>query len=259
MEMTSEDIEDLKYAKHLLENPGLAAKITNLLGTSIEKAFDLLPAKWSKTVQSATRAALEDALKIAVSTMKDKAGHESSEILHKCIVAASGAAGGAFGLAALTVELPLSTAVILRSIADIARSEGERVREPEAQLACLEVFALGSPTSKDDATETGYFVVRAALARAVTEAAEYIVERGLVQEGAPAIVRFIARVASRFSLAVSQKVAAQAVPLVGAAGGALINTIFIDHFQSVARGHFIVRRLERNYDPSIVKGAYLSL
>ena len=38
---------------------------------------------------------------------------------------ASGAAGGAFGLATLPLELPVSTVIMLRSIADIAISEGE--------------------------------------------------------------------------------------------------------------------------------------
>jgi hypothetical protein len=66
-------------------------------------------------------------------------------------------------------------------------------------------------------------------------------------------------VASRFGITVSEKVAAQAVPVLGAAGGALINTIFIDHFQDIARGHFIVRRLERKYGADLVKEEYLKL
>ena len=66
----------------------------------------------------------------------------------------------------------------------------------------------------------------------------------------------IAQVASRFSINVSQKVAAQAVPVVGAVGGAVINTLFIDHFQDMARGHFVVRRLERRYGAEAVEKVY---
>jgi hypothetical protein len=95
-----------------------------------------------------------------------------------------------------------------------------------------------------------------ALARAVTEAAEFIAERGLVREGAPAIVRLIAQIASRFGAAVSEKVAAQAIPVIGAAGGAIVNLMFIDHFQDLARGHFVVRRLERVYGADVVRDAY---
>lgn len=259
MEITGADLADLTYARQLLENPGLAAKMINLLGAPIEKGFELLPARWSEKVQIAARAALEKALRVAVATMKDTTRRTSSDFLHLLFVAASGAAGGAFGLLALPIELPISTTVMLRSIADIARSEGERIDEPQTKLACLEVFALGGPLKRDDAAETGYFVVRAALARAVTEAAEYLAERGLAQEGAPAIVRFITQIASRFGAVVSEKVAAEAVPVIGAAGGALINTIFINHFQAMARGHFIVRRLERTYGPALVKETYLNV
>ena len=57
-------------------------------------------------------------------------------------------------------------------------------------------------------------------------------------------------------MVVSQKAAAQAIPLIGAAGGALINLAFVDHFQDMARGHFIVRRLERLYGEDIVQAEY---
>jgi hypothetical protein len=175
------------------------------------------------------------------------------------LAATSGAVGGAFGLPALTVELPVSTIIMLRSIADIARSEGEKIKTLEAKLACLEVFALGGKSPGDDSTETGYFVMRAAFAREVSEAAKYIAKKGVAEKGAPAIARFINTIASRFGVNVSEKIAAQAVPLIGAAGGALINTIFIDHFQDMARGHFIVRRLERVYGTDEVKRQYEKL
>ena len=37
MDIAENDIKDLRYAKTLLENPSLAARISNLLGTPIEK------------------------------------------------------------------------------------------------------------------------------------------------------------------------------------------------------------------------------
>jgi len=259
MEWSAQELDDLRHAKELLETPGIAARVATLLGVPIEKGFGMLPARWTEIVNRATRVSIRRALDFAVLTMGDAPSRSSSEMLHKLTVAATGAAGGSLGLAALVVELPVSTAVMLRSIADVARSEGERVRAIETQLACLEVFGLGGRSSADDAAETSYYAARAALARAVSEAARYITERGLVYEGAPPIVRLITRIAGRFSLVVSEKVAAQAVPLVGAVGGALINTIFIDHFQDVARGHFIVRRLERRYGADEVQRCYRRL
>ena len=253
------DWRDLKRARMLLENPGIAAKITNALGMPIEKGFRLLPRDWKEKVGEITQAALHKAVHAAVNTMKDIPGEESSEMLHKIAVAATGGIGGFFGLPALAVELPVSTAIMLRSIADIARSEGEYISDIDSRMACLEVFALGGTSRRDDASETGYFAVRAALAQSVTDAARHVAERGLAGKGSPALLRLIVQIAERFGIQVSEKAAAQAVPAIGAAGGALINTLFIDHFQDRARGHFIVRRLERKYGTETIKTAFNSL
>jgi hypothetical protein len=256
MTIHEDDLSDLKRAKQLLENPGVAAKITNLIGTPIEKGFELLPDKWNKNIGEVTNVVLRKAANAATFTMKNTPGNESSDIKHKFIVAASGGLGGFFGLPALAIELPISTTIMLRSIADIARSEGENVNDIETKIACIEVFAFGGPSDSDDATESGYFTVRAALARAVSEVSKHIAGKGLSQEGAPVLARLIVSVAERFSIQVSEKAAAQAVPAIGAAGGALINSLFIDHFQDMARGHFIVRRLESKYGQDLVKEAY---
>lgn len=256
MTLSYEDQEALRYAKALLENPSLATKITGLIGMPIEKALKLLPEKWAEIVNEATRRSLETALQAALLTLHDKQQPNSWEFIHKLAVAATGAGGGAFGLLGLPVELPLSTTIMLRSIADIARSEGERLRMPGVKLACLEVFALGGRSRSDDASESAYFLIRGALAKSVSEAAGHITKRGVVEKGAPAIVRLITQLATRFGVNVSEKVAAQAVPVIGAAGGVAINVLFIDHFQEMARGHFIVRRLERTYNPQLVRTEY---
>jgi hypothetical protein len=257
--MTPEHIEQLRKAKKLLEHPGLTAKITAAVGKPITKGIELLPAKWSEVVNNATKRALETALDAALMTFGKNGQVESSDIWHKIAATVSGAGGGAFGLPALVIELPVSATIMLRSIADIARIEGEHMCSAESKLACLEVFALGGRTSKDDAAESGYFGVRAALAKAVSEAAAFITQRGLTKEGAPVIVRLISQIAARFGVNVSEKAAAQAVPAVGAVGGALINLAFINHFQDMARGHFTVRRLERIYGTEVVQSEYHTL
>jgi len=256
MSLSESDLADLKRAHELLETPGLTAKITSALGTPIEKGFELMPTKWREAVHKASEAALMKALAVAVKSLGDQPERASSDRIHKIAAAASGAVGGAFGLPALAVELPVSTTIMLRSIADIARSEGEDPQTVETKLACLTVFALGGKSSSDDAAESGYFAVRAGLATAVTEAARYLAEKGVGAGGAPALVRLISMLAARFGVVVSEKAAAQAVPILGAAGGAMINTLFIGHFQDMARGHFIVRRLEQVYGVEVVKRAY---
>ncbi len=249
------DLYDLERAKWLLENPGLAAKLTDMLGTPIERGFEMLPQNWKDRVGLITHSALSKAVKTAVTTLNNAPCRQSSNIFHKIAVGTTGGIGGFFGLPALAIELPVSTAIMLRSIADIARSEGEFIQSTEAQLACVEVFALGGSKETDDLHESAYFAARAALASSLSKAAEYIAERGLF-EGSPALVRFILQISERFSVQVSEKVVYQALPAIGAAGGAVINTLFIDHFQDMARGHFTVRRLERKYGKERVQSAY---
>ena len=256
MGLSAADIQALRAAQQLLENPGLAARISDALGSPIERGFAMLPQRWHAAVTNATRRAIETALDVALRTLADGPPDAASNLWHKLAVGATGAAGGAFGLAALAVELPLSTTIMLRSIAEIARSEGEDLGSPEARLQCMQVLALGGRSADDDAAEAGYFAARAAMAKAVSEAARYLAQHGVAAKGAPVVVQLIAQIASRFSINVSQKVAAQAVPVVGAVGGALVNTLFIDHFQDTARGHFVVRRLERLHGADEVARVY---
>jgi len=192
---------------------------------------------------------------VALVTLDDRK-RPSSERLHKAFVAATGAVGGLFGLGGLAVELPVTTVVMLRSIGDIARSEGHDLTLPANRLACLEVFALGG--GPEAAADTGYYAVRAGLSRALGEAARHIAQRGMSAEGAPALVRLLAAVAARFGVVVEEKVALGSVPVVGAVSGSLVNTLFIDHFQKRARGHFVVRRLESDHGFDTVREAYES-
>ena len=253
--MTEEDLDALRAAAATLEHPGLAARLGNIAGKPIELVGRALPEEASKALVAAITKALEAALAVALRTM-EKEPKAASRLLHKALAAASGAVGGGFGLAALPVELPISTIIMLRSIGDVARSEGEDLADPESALACLQVFALGTRDGEANAAESGYFAARGLLAKSVAEAARFIAERGVLAEGAPVLVRFIAQVASRFGVVVTQKLAAQAVPVIGALGGAAVNYAFIDHFQEVARAHFVVRRVERRYGKSAVRAAY---
>jgi hypothetical protein len=257
--LTDEEVQDLFRAKMLLENPGLAARLANVLGAPIERGFAMLPKNWSAIVNRATRSALLRALDMAVRSLKSKQRHEYSELTHKVMVGTSGCIGGAFGFAALVVELPISTTIMLRSIADIARDEGHSLTDIETRLSCLEVFALGGPSTADDATESAYWVVRAAMSKAISEATTYLAERGVLEKGAPAIVRLVATIASRFGVVISEQAAAKAVPIIGAASGSVVNVLFMDHFQNMARGHFIVKRIEKKFGTDKVREVYASL
>lgn len=259
MVLTYDDLLALRYAKALLENPSLATRVVNRFGKAVDKVLSrVLPNYVQTAVVRITRKSLERVLYIALHTMKNGVRKPSREAAHFAAVIATGTIGGFLGLPGLTVELPISTSIILRSIADIARSQGEQLSEPEARLACLEVFALGGRSDSDDEVESFYFAVRAALAKYVSDSVAAMARTEFAQ-GGPAFVRFVSQVACRFGIPISEKAAAQAIPAIGAVGGGLINGLFIRHFQDMARGHFIVRRLERKYGPQFIRDEYMKL
>lgn len=261
------DLAALKRAKHELETPPLGMKLAAIVGAPVEKLIAKLPAVANDKVNDATQAALRKCLQLALKTL-GKPGESAlaavvpakpSNLLHKFAVATTGAAGGAFGLFALPVELPVTTTLMFRSICDIARSEGEDLGSPETQLQCLTVFAMGGRSAADDEAEYGYFIVRGALAQAVSKASSELATKGFAAHGSTALLRLMQSVAARFSVQVSEQVAAKSIPAIGAALGAMVNTMFIHHFQQIAHGHFAVRRLEKRYGEEAVKAAYQAI
>jgi hypothetical protein len=255
MLLSPADHEALAAAVRLLEQPSFAGRLAALAGKPVGLIQRALPATASTAVARATAHALERALEVALFSLKNRRLGGGRK-LHSGLACASGAVGGAFGLPALAVELPVSTAIMLRAIAAIAQQEGEDLADPRTGLACLEVFALGGPMADERGAETDYFTVRAMLARGLVEIADFAIDKGAIREGAPLFVRFLSQIAPRFGIVVSQKAAAQTIAVIGAVGGAVINLAFTEHFQDVARGHFTVRRLERIYGADAVRAEY---
>ncbi len=267
--LSAQDLVTLARAKQALETQPLAMKLAEAVGAPIERLMARLPAVAHDTIAEATRRALDKSLQAAVATLgtpylaADESaakpggapGTKPRNWLHKVAVATTGAAGGAFGLIALPAELPVTTTLMFRSICDIARSEGEDLREVEARLQCLAVFGMGRSVQEEE-TDLGYFIARGALAQAISKASSELASKGVAAHGAPALMRLMNAIAARFSAQVSEQVAAKSIPAIGAVLGAVVNTVFIDHFQQTAQGHFAVRRLERRYGSEAVQAAY---
>ncbi len=256
VEWKPSDLDDLKAAKGQLEYPSLTARMAALLGKPIEIGLKLLPGNWHNKVREITQAALLQGLQFAILTIGTKGGKKSNDRLHKALAFGSGTAGGAFGALSAAIELPISTCIMLRSIANIARSEGHDLTRLETKFACLEVFALGGKSKKDDTFEEGYWAVRSALAKEISDAMKYIAEKGLSQKSAPPLVRLITSIAARFSIVVTEETAAKLVPVVGAVSGGVINVMFMSHFQEMAKGHFSIKRLEKKYGLEVVRQKY---
>lgn len=158
--------------------------------------------------------------------------------LHKALTTTSGMVSGFVGLPGAVVDIPLTTATILRSIAEIARDSGEDLQSEETRRACLEILAFGGPGQDNESTEIGYWTARLG--------ASHLTMNLLIRSAA-----------GQFGLFLSEKMLVQALPLAGAVAGAMLNYSFTDYYQSMAKAHFCVRALERRTgDPEGVKRSF---
>jgi len=259
-------------AKDTMENIGAFIKALNKVGGKLESGVDMMPKIIQKWLQKHVNKLLMGIVKTNIISMqKGEAFKKPSEKTYKALVTSSGAISGAFGSTTgvgtviFLSELALSTKFMMRSIIDIARSHGENIQEFDTQLACMQVFALGGTSKDDDGAETSYYSTRVATNISVKKASEFIAKNGLSSlnkaftSSTNPILKFIGSIAARFMTQVSEKFIAQAIPILGAAGGGAINLVFINHFQKMAEAHFSIRQLERKYGEKLVKEVYESI
>jgi hypothetical protein len=252
--LSPEHEQALARAVAALENPNFAARLADYAGKPLNRVLEMMPKGANKRLTATVEKAILQCLAVAVDSLEEKPA-APLKWMASTIAGVSGAIGGAFGLAAMPVELPFTTTLMLRAIAEIARFEGEDLGQLQARLACIEVFALGARRAKNR-TDIGYYAARAMLSRLTDDASTLLLERGIAGASTPVVNGLVVEVASRFGLVVSDKIAASAVPILGAVGGATVNVLFTDHFQRIATAHFTVRRLERTYGAATVHEGY---
>ncbi len=256
--ISQKDRDALRLAVSHLENPNFAARLADYAGVPVNRVLGMLPKFANGQLSTMVRAAVMKGLDVAIDTLDDEPASPPLTGFSSFLAGVTGGISGLIGFAALPIELPLTTTFMLRAIASIAQHEGEDLSKIEAWLACLEVFAFGSkrPAGQID---VGYYAARALLSKYTNEVAAFVAERGAVDVSAPVVTGMVSEIVSRFGLVVSDKVAAGALPILGAVGGATVNVIFMDHFQRVAKAHFALRRLERAYGAATVRQHYAEL
>jgi EcsC protein family len=208
------------------------------LGNAVHRGLTKIPRDWQDEITKTLREALSFAQRISTARMQDDPGLRSSKNLYSAMAVATGVAGGAFGLPAILAELPITTGLILRSIADVGRSHGERLDGPDFAATCIEVFAFGGPLDEDDDSDIAFIAARI---------------------GAIEVTDFTAKVAVRYASAMAPKIAAMSVPLVGAVLGAGVNWAYMRFYQSMAQVLFTLRPIERSHDTAQVRSCFASL
>lgn len=256
--LSNAEMVEFRWAYKNLEHPSLAARLSNLLAEPIEEVVSLLPVTWRTRMDKVIKANSYRTVKLAIFSMNLSDKVRPQNRLHKLLAMGTGAAGGFFGPLALLAELPVTTTLILRSIANIARTQGEDMNDQDTRMACVQVFALGARTRDDESADTGYYALRTILG--------FHFERDILEYAAhasgphiPAFIDFTRAVAARFGILISDAAAVRMIPVAGAVSGSVLNLIFMKHFQDVASGHFIVRRLERKYGSEFIQVEYEKL
>ncbi len=206
---------------------GLVIDLLNTVGGQADGLLERLPAPVRAGLESQTTRALELALEAASRSRKTVAGEPSW--MTRALTTAMGAAGGFGGLPSALAELPVTTTVLLRAIQTIAEEHGFDTREAAVKYDCITVFAVAGPLEDDDGADLAFLSTR------------------LLVNGT-AVSGLIARIAPRLSVVLGQKLAAQTVPVLGAAAGAATNYAYTSYYQDMAHVHFGLRRLSINAD-----------
>ncbi|NOD31063.1 EcsC family protein [Ruegeria atlantica] len=216
-----------RLADHYRSAGGAGVKLLNKLGGSAESLLEQLP----EPVRNGLTGATEQALWLAMHAAEGsrRAVPDQQPWVNTAVTTAMGAAGGLGGVSTALMELPATTAMLLRAIQGAAAREGFDPSAENVKFDCVRVLSAAGPLSHDDGADLGFFSVRLTLT-------------------GPAMQRLIAAVAPRFSIVLGQKLAAQSVPVLGALAGGGTNYVYTRYYQQIARVHFGLRRLAIDAD-----------
>lgn len=201
---------------------GVGLQVLNLIGGQAESLMERLPHQVRRSLDGAT----ERALLVAVQAAKQSRGvvPDQKGWLNSAATTAMGAMGGAGGLPTALAELPVTTTVLLRAIQGIAAEHGFDPNDPDVLADCLTVFASAGPLADDDGANMAFLSTRVTLTGTAVH--------GIMKSVAP-----------KLATVLGQKLAAQTVPILGAAAGAATNYAYTSYYQEMAHVHFGLRRL----------------
>lgn len=218
-----------EIAKRYSQAGGVGINVLNLIGGQADNLIERLPKVVRSNLESATVKALTSAMKAAHSSRSFVPDQKSW--LNQAASAAMGAAGGSGGLPTALAELPVTTTLLLRVIQGVAVEHGFDPEAENVQFDCIQVFSAAGPLAGDQGSDMGFLSARVALS-------------------GKAVQSVIAKVAPRLSIVLGQKVAAQAVPVLGAIAGAATNYAYTSYYQDMAHVHFGLRKLAIDADVS---------
>jgi hypothetical protein len=207
---------------------GPVMRLLNRIGGKLEAQIDALPDGWQRQIEQATTRALQTSYALAgkAPDLGDRMPFAAAMV--------TGAAGGAGGLMTSLAELPVTVTLILTTIRAVAREAGFDPDAEPVRVECLNVFGAGSPLAEDDGVNTSFLTARLTLSGSTVQS-------------------LIATIAPRLAVVLGPKLAAQAVPVIGAVSGAALNAAYLGYYREVARVRFALLRLAEVHGTEIVQ------
>lgn len=227
------DLEIALIAKQHSDASGLLMKLANFVGSKAENALEKLPDSIKETLESTTAAAMQRCYDAATTVTNSSYFPTTGMWANKAVASLSGALGGMGGLPTTLLELPFSVTTIFTAIQKVAARHGFDPEDPDVKLQCISVFGSGGPLTDDDAIELSYLTSRVAVNGTVVQA-------------------LISRYAPNLALVLSQKLAVQMVPVLGALTGAGLNYTFITYFEEMADVKFKLLKMAQLHGPQRV-------
>ncbi len=212
-------------------------KVISLAGTRAEGLMAHIPVAMRDRIEDVTAFGLRRCYAAANIARSNSRLPKAGKYGHRIAAVMSGGAGGFGGLASAVVELPATVSIFFAAIQKVAVEYGFDPNDEAVRLECLRVFGSGTPLEDDDGVNTAFLASRIAMT-------------GVGAQG------MIATIAPRLAAVLSQKLAAQAVPVLGAVTGATVNLAFITYYQELAHVRFGLLRLAKSHPEGEVMQAF---
>jgi hypothetical protein len=210
---------------------GPVMRLVARLGGTLEKQLSALPHGARTQIERITTQALETSYGIAgrAPALGDRAPLVAAM--------AAGAAGGAGGLATSLAELPVTITLFLNTIRAVAVEHGHNPDHDWVRAECLQIFAAGTPLAEDDGANSSFIAARLTLTGS-------------------AVQNLITAIVPRITAVLGQKLAAQAVPLVGAVSGATLNAAYLSYYREIAHVRFQLLKLAKVHGDDAVMSEF---
>jgi len=191
-----------RLARQMRQAENVGVRLISTLGRPADRALARLPQSARAPVEEAVMLALGRAMDVAAASRGLLGDHRGW--VTAATAGAAGAVGGFGGAAVAMAEVPVSITVMMRGVQAVAARHGHDPSEEQTRKDCLLAFAAAGPLQQGRGGDLNFLASRMTLSGRTLQSA-------------------IGLVAPQLPMGIGRKLAARAVPVLGAATGAARN------------------------------------